>query len=810
MLKILKDIMSITSYQEAKEVYNKYDRLANCTYNKDENKLEGNYSFIGNEPNNSAFIQDGRPTHGLVETITNAYDGVLLKYLDKLSNTKRKEILNKYDNYKQRFHAVLNENDKDINSMEDEIHLVITEGKDNNKYSIYVIDRGIGQPNNKIWSTFCSIGKDNKASNPYTIGIFSQGGTISLKHTCRDSFYNLKVIATKIKDKPWSYTLQRNIDIFNRRSPSFIYSHNNTKRNMPTTNKGIKEFAPELKNVIGEMEQGTIIKLPNYRLDSDKYLKSGSVDDLKRHLFCYLLDIPFGFTITDLRNNKTTVYNGEHNHAISNNVLFEFDKPKDTLYSFPYVSSIDINFLKNKVDKDFYNPNNNYNNPDDLGKVKIKVNLYKENTPDDITNQNYGLNFTLDGQSHHNKSMAMFRGSNSDYSRILNKLSIDIDFTNIDDTLKGEIFTSDRDKLIDNDVSEALMEKILETINNMDILYRAEEILQNKNKLDSVQINNLMSELINELGYENDLPINNDGNIDDDFNDNNNKKDNKSLFDKFVSGEINSDFINSEKFKETEYSKAIIKQNFNVNNYDKIWGSFHIQGMAAEFNPVVKELDIEGIDTIKGKELAKMYNEGGGSGSSSNQGTNEGPNTTYIAYFKLNKKIKEEIKKQGKKLKYKAKVMLHNKDDNGKIEMVTLGNIWYQDNKSIPNVQELLLNDFKHKYYAIKGIPLVNKNKLAVLEYAAGDINIYINKESNLYSKIKSITEDSVKFGLSDKAKKFILGLSCWRAEIIFDTNNGENLNGISDYKPFEFLTEFENIKKTVIDKFKRDKIKVA
>lgn len=460
------------------------------------------------------------PAGVFAELVVNSMDACLLKKAkqagvkdlrdDDVPQSMREAVKRYYPQIPEG--KLLEIDDKQTNKIADEsIFIGIKRAKSNKKYPTYtIVDFGEGQKAEDFKDTFVSVEDkaSSKAGIPFVQGRYHKGSTGVFAFLTNADYHpgRCKLIISKQFDSDvWGWTLVRArrpkkneggepiIEYFSPDKDSVPYFKADHIQSL--NHKGLKSKALDVlnKNKHGIIQQGTIVKLYEFEMGDSVFRNNqGGLDNaLTINLMrCALPIRTYDFDSAKVDNLGELGKYSIHKRAAFSGAEHYLYKNKTTLVEgFPIaitnigdkkeLGSIDIIVYAVATEKD--------------GKIEGLKGFLKE--------QNKRIFYTINGQIHATETTSVL--NKIKFGELANYVIIEVICDGIGKDKKPFIFSSDREKMTDNETSELLKTTVKEALKGRQELRELDRIIRNKNADYDIQNNDSVKLLTQKLVEEN-------------------------------------------------------------------------------------------------------------------------------------------------------------------------------------------------------------------------------------------------------------------------------------------------------------------
>jgi hypothetical protein len=428
--------------------------------------------------------QQSNPIPALVEKITNSIDSLLLKKcrldgIDPRSSEAPQDMATAVEKFFQIKNGDFSEiSQKGRRSIAEDIQ-VIAEG-DKQTPNLIFYDNGEGQHPDDFPQTFLSLYRCNKTDIPFVQGKYNMGSTGAVIF-CGEHRYQL--IGSKLYDKlnttrksnEFGFTLVRKHPLNEeeeKRLKSSWYEYFIIDGKIPRF--PIKQL--DLGLYDREFTTGSIIKLYSYQLPRGS--RSYVVWDLWRDFNHYLYHPALPFLVYEKRwpNQKTP-----SKPVLGNKIRLALDdreKKEKTI-----TVSLSDSFL---------------------GEVSIEVHVFKDGVDQKEFINNKAVVFTQNGQVHGFLPRS-FISSELGFSLLRDHMLIQVNCTKVKTSVRQDLFKGSRDRLNEGIKTEALLDKIVETLRHNEELTLLNKKRKDRILRESTEDTNLLRETLSNLSIDKDL-----------------------------------------------------------------------------------------------------------------------------------------------------------------------------------------------------------------------------------------------------------------------------------------------------------------
>jgi hypothetical protein len=457
------------------------------------------WRFVGDNASNASSIQIlNESEKGIIERLSNAIDSIFEYNKNKYALTPKKaeDVLKvAFPNFYRMRNNVLQGklSRANVSDAANLVALVANDGDSSIMPTFDVIDYGIGIRGEDFATTILSLQGQNKirTKENYLIGSFGQGGSTSLK------FASSTLIISK-KDGKYYFTVTHKLKIRGYKKPIHAYLVQDQSAIEVELEEGFDVDTLEdehLKQFVAS-ESGTIVRMFDYEIN--KKLRSNDITKplgLLSYINTELYNIPLPIKLVDLRKNVLVNVHAQARYS--------------------YGSLMKMMTSDNNIKE--YNGEFEIQHQNKIFKVNYYVILPSDEEDwanDSICSEKF-LEF-----SHHGKSLFYTVNgqyiTHEHYTKIRNRglmylehrLMVEINLDQLED--KYDYFTSDRNQVIQNDVSRGLLEKVIAKLVTTDKLLELNNRIAEmttKSKIDSEIIHQISEEVKND--YLDLLSVNN-------------------------------------------------------------------------------------------------------------------------------------------------------------------------------------------------------------------------------------------------------------------------------------------------------------
>ncbi|MFC1931179.1 hypothetical protein ACFLXJ_03130 [Chloroflexota bacterium] len=383
--------------------------------------IEDNYSTIGN--------QQSQPEYALVEKIINSVDALLMgKCLESGIDPKSKDAPRNAADAIERFYSIpegkLSKLSlRERSNLAENIALVGTGSRSNPCYSI--IDRGEGQTPDNMPNTLLGLFRSIKSEIPFVQGKFHMGGTGAFRFCGRN---HMQLIVSKRnpnitrpgETNAWGFSVvRREAPRGNRRTS--VYTYLAPKGQILSFEADSLPLWPSLyPNEFGAiLDWGTYIKLYEFDLHG---LRTNVNFDLYFALSLLMPNIALPIRLYERRKG----YSGHTFETILSGLSVRLEEDKRENLEPGYPSSHPIACMGQKFQAQVY------------AFRKGQSSNYRRNE---------GVIFTVNGQTHANFPSTFFQRESIGMGYLRDSLLVIVDCTDLDNTLKEDLFMNSRDRL---------------------------------------------------------------------------------------------------------------------------------------------------------------------------------------------------------------------------------------------------------------------------------------------------------------------------------------------------------------------------
>lgn len=383
--------------------------------------IEDNYSTIGN--------QQSQPEYALVEKIVNSVDALLLsKCLESGINPKSQLAPRTANAAMMKFYNIPDGKLSKVSprqraSLAENISLIATGSKNNPCYSI--IDCGEGQTPENMPNTLLGLFKSIKSEIPFVQGKFHMGGTGAFRF-CGQHHIQLVIskrnpnILLSGESDAWGFTIVRREKPRGNRRTS-VYTYLAPNGNVLSFKADTLPLLPSIyPNKFGmPFKWGAYIKLYEYNLHG---LKTNILFDLYNVLPLLMPNIALPIRLYERRKG----YSGHTFETTLSGLSVRLEEDTRENLEPEYPSSHPIACLGQKM--------------------QVQIFAFKQGQSSNYR-RNEGVIFTINGQTHAHFSSTFFQRESIGMGYLRDSLLVIIDCTNLEDTLKEDLFMNSRDRL---------------------------------------------------------------------------------------------------------------------------------------------------------------------------------------------------------------------------------------------------------------------------------------------------------------------------------------------------------------------------
>lgn len=480
-------------YKESELLHFLYEnKLLNFAWDKEikDTDFKDNWRFVGDNPSNASTIQIlNESEKGLIERLSNAIDSILekSKYKNNLEPKTADDVLKvAYPNYFNMRKKILNgtSDRANVSDAENLVVLVANDGDNSKKPTFDVIDYGIGITGKDFGDTILSIQGKNKISTKenYLIGSFGQGGSTSLK------FASSTLIISK-KNERYFFTVAHKFKVRGFKKPIYAYLvKNQSAIEIEVTDEINDEDIYDIhsRKLITE-ESGTIVRMFDY--DIKKELRNNEITKplgLLSFINTELYNVPLPVKLVDLR--KDMLQNIHSQSRYSYGTLMKMMTSRNNIKD--YNGAFEIEYLNSIFKVNYYVilPQDEL----DWSNDSICAEKFRE-----FSHHGKTLFYSVNGQYITHEHYTKIRNRGLMY--LENRLLVEVNLDQLED--KYDYFTSDRNQVIQNDLSRGLIEKVIEKLVTTDKLISLNNKIAEmttKSKIDKEIISQISEEVKNE------------------------------------------------------------------------------------------------------------------------------------------------------------------------------------------------------------------------------------------------------------------------------------------------------------------------
>ncbi len=440
---VLMNLVQCETEAEVTAVVNRYPALRNKQNWQPYGGNRNNYSTIGS--------QQAHPTNALIELIINSVDAMLIRgcYEEGISASDPKAPRNMVE-AAERFYGVTDGRLEDLSearrsSLAENIRVIATGKKPPNYPSLTIVDLGEGQPPLAFPKTFLSLDSQNKIRNHFVQGTFNVGSTGVLQFC--GSTHKYKLILSRRHpslrqgddDALWGFTLIRRAPPEEGVKLSY-FEYFAPGGEVPTIDAGQLPVLPGRSSLPYEspLEWGTLIKLYEYRIPQRTIITI----DLWYELNARLQRLALPVRLHELRpfrsHTPEIVLAGMHTRIASDRALIESDFPVAFHLNVPRI-----------------------------GKLEVRATLFRQFNSDSQRRhwlRNDCVFFTRNGQAHASLDRRFLERKSVGLDYLSRELMVTVDCSDIDTTIRDDLFMTSRDRLREGEWKSLLEEALAEEL----------------------------------------------------------------------------------------------------------------------------------------------------------------------------------------------------------------------------------------------------------------------------------------------------------------------------------------------------------
>ena len=431
--------------------------------------IQNYWKFIGNNSSNGSSINILKQGEkGLIERITNAIDAVIEKQKEKNSivgattatNIIKKAFPKYYENVKkagegEQFKAWPYD-------AEDQIMLVANDSTGTTKITFDVIDKGTGIPGNKFKDTILSLNAGNKLSREksYLIGAFGQGGSTSL------TFTDSTIVISKYENK-YYFTIIREVELNDYKNSCYVYLTVDGLIPELEVDEPIDDNHSYLSSFI-ESESGTLIRM----IETDISREYRVNDITKNHMLINYIDTNLfnvGLPVKVIDNRANFKSNSSSQKRNAYGTFLRLQNSKHVKKDWSGNMQVEINNQSYNIDYYLILPEeeNKRGNEKECKDIFERFNV----TGDPIL-------YTVNGQTITSEGFTKFKNATGlNFLRYRLLVVINLDVLGIE---KYKFFTSDRSRIRETDKTRGFLDKVFESLNNINELKEINRIISEK------------------------------------------------------------------------------------------------------------------------------------------------------------------------------------------------------------------------------------------------------------------------------------------------------------------------------------------
>lgn len=446
--------------------------------------IANNWKFLGNNSSNGSsvnILKHGEK--GLIERITNAIDAVIEKQKIKnniVSASSASNIIKKaFPKYYENFSNLSKGEQFKVQTYDaaNQIILAANDATGTTKITFDIIDQGTGINGENFQKTILSLNAGNKLSREkaYLIGAFGQGGSTSLPFT-----YATIIISKQ--NGHYYFSIIKEVELSDYKNSCYVYLTIDDRIPEAELSSLIDENHNYLDTFI-EGETGTLVRM----IETDISREYRTNDIAKEHMLINYIDTNLfnvGLPVKIVDNRANFRDNSSNQNRYAHGTFARLQNSK-------YVKREWSGTLKVEVNNQTYNIDYYVILPDDemkWGSLSESKKIFQRlNVTEDP------IIYTVNGQTITSESFNKFKnatGLNFLQYRLL--VVINLDVLGME---KYKFFTSDRARIRETDKTRGFLDKVFQTIKNIDELKEINCLISEKSVTHDID-----SELTDEIG----------------------------------------------------------------------------------------------------------------------------------------------------------------------------------------------------------------------------------------------------------------------------------------------------------------------
>lgn len=428
-----------------------------------------NWNFLGNNSSNGSsvnILKHGEK--GLIERITNAIDAVIEKQKIKngiVSASEPVSIIKKsFPRYYDNFLNLSKGEQFKVQTFDaaNQVILAANDATGTTKITFDVIDQGTGINGDNFPNTILSLNAGNKLSREkgYLIGAFGQGGSTSLPFT-----YATIIISKQ--NNHYYFTVVKEVELTDYKNSCYVYLTIESKIPEAEISSPIDPKYEYLDTFI-KGESGTLVRM----IETDISREYRTNDIAKEHMLINYIDTNLfnvGLPVKIVDNRANFRENASNQNRYAHGTFARLQNSK-------YVKKDWSGTLKVEVNNQTYSIDYYVILPEDeskWGSVSESKRIFQR-----LNVTENPIIYTVNGQTITSESFNRFKnatGLNFLQYRLL--IVINLDVLGME---KYKFFTSDRARIRETDKTRGFLDKVFESIRNIERLKEINRIISEK------------------------------------------------------------------------------------------------------------------------------------------------------------------------------------------------------------------------------------------------------------------------------------------------------------------------------------------
>lgn len=390
----------------------------------------------GNQSNNAGIFrsQQADARGAIVEKIVNSIDAVLMRHAYQRGDIQSGDMPESMFEAAERYFGIRDGKLHNITAGErswlaaQSVQVVFTGQK--RHPTITIFDQGEGQSPDRFPDTFLSLLKSNKRTIPFVQGQFNMGSAGAVPFCGSEHRYQLilsrRYSQTLGADGRWGFTVVRKRRP-ERHEKTSIFQYLAPGGDVLSFEAGALPLRTWMNDE--ELEYGSVVRLYEYDIPEKGVAKLDFASMLNRRLY----RLPMPIQIVERR------YGRQGPEVVSGMEAILADrKPGLVVDGWPQGGDI---------------------NPDGVGLAHVRLTPFEPDTAGRWLRASENVLFTLNGQAHSFEGSQFLRRSGSNgpnLAWLAKTLLVEVDCSGLDPWVREELFMGSRDRMRDNEQSQAL------------------------------------------------------------------------------------------------------------------------------------------------------------------------------------------------------------------------------------------------------------------------------------------------------------------------------------------------------------------